>query len=137
MSRRNNILVLLLVFALLLCEVNVAGAGASYRAISGALSAANEVQDTSLSVKAGTVSSELGTPELIRGHSSGTLLGIRAQSKGRELQRSGLRALLLFVLVLCLFKVAFRYLRCGISLPDDAISSSVILFFIHDQDGKK
>ena len=137
MSKRINILALLLVVALLSCEINLAVENTSYRYGSDILSANSEVQDQSLSPIADTAFADLGTPELISGRNNGSLFGIRSQTKGREFQRSGLRILLLFVLVLCFLKIASRYLRFRLLLPEDAVASSIILFFIHNKDGKK
>ena len=137
MSKRINILALLLVVALLSCEINLAVENTSYRYASDVLSANSEVQDQSLSRIADTAFADLGTPELISGRNNGSLFGIRSQTKGREFQRSVLRILLLFVLVLCFLKIASRHLRFRLLLPEDAVASSIILFFIHNKDGKK
>ncbi|MDO4869145.1 MAG: hypothetical protein Q4A65_02460 [Bacillota bacterium] len=136
MSRRIHILTLVLVLALLLCEINLTVTDNSYRHISDLLSASGTVQDQGLS-RSGSAAGTLGTPELIRGRIHNSLLGIRVQTKGRELQRLGIRLLLLFVSVLCLLSIAFRHLRFRLLLPEYAITSSTILYFIHRKDGKK
>lgn len=137
MNRRSSILVMFLIFALLLCEVGLPVTDSSCSIGSDASSVSGRIQGHTLSPIAGTASSELGTPELIRGHGYGFLLRIRSQAKGKESQRSIVRLLLLFVLALCLLRTVLRYLRCRRMLPEDAGTSSAILSFIHNKDGKK
>jgi len=137
MSKRNHLLIMFFVFALLLCEINFTAADASYGTVINVLSAGNETQSQDLSPSSGAAGSDLGTPELIRRHNSGSLLSIRLQTRGKELQRLGIRILLLFVLVLLFLKLAFRWFKFSLALPENAIASSIILFFIHSKDGKK
>lgn len=137
MSKRINFIALFLAFALLLCEINVTAADAPYRHVSDALSASGKVQDQSLTRSSDAAVTDLGTPELISGRNIGQLFGIRSQSKGRELQRLGVKLLLLCISVFCFLGITIRYCMFRLFLPDDAIASSVILLFIHSKDGKK
>ena len=137
MSRRMNIPVLVLVFALLLCEINLTATDTSYRFASVELSNCGEVQDRSNSPITDTAFVEYSFPDLIIGRNNGSLFSIRAQTKGKGFQRSSLRALLLFVLTLCFLNTAFRHLRFRQFSPGDAVASSIVLFFIHSKDGKK
>ena len=134
MSKRISILTLILVFALLLCSVNLTVVDASYRYVSGALSSNSNVLGQSSSSAA---DADFDIPESIRAHTNDLLFGIRSQSKGRVFQRVGIKLLLLFILVFCFLTIAFRHFKSRLFLPENAIASSIILFFIHDKDGKK
>ena len=137
MNKRSNILVLFLIFALLLCEISLPVTDRSYSIISDTASVSGQIRGQSLS-PAGTASfSELGTPELISGHSFGSLFSIRSQTKGTKSHRSIVRLLLLLVFVLCLLQTALRHLRYRLLLPESKGASSAILCFIHNKDGKK
>lgn len=137
MSKRISILALLLVFALLLCEFNLTVTDSSYSYVADLTSDSSEVQGQSLSSAASTGFVEFDTPEVIRGHNYGSLSSIRTRANGKASQRSGIRLLLLFVLILCLLRIVPRHLKYRLLLPEDATTSSRILFFIHCKDGKK
>lgn len=135
-SRRINILILFLVLALFLCEINFTVADTSYSQWSNERSAKGTVQDQSLSSGADTALVELGTTELVSGP-NGSLFEIRSQSKRTAFQRLGIRLLLLIVSVFCILRIALQRLKCRVFLPEQSITSSIILCFIHSKDGKK
>lgn len=136
MNKRISILALFLVAALFICEVNLTVTGTSYPFDRGALKDNIQVQSQSVSSAAGRITSQLGTPELI-GSNNGSVFYIRTQTEGKGPQRSGARFLLLFTLILCLLGLTLRDLRFGILGPGDTNTSSTILSFIHNKDGKK
>ncbi|MBQ9060641.1 MAG: hypothetical protein IJ128_05825 [Firmicutes bacterium] len=137
MNRRIHLFVLFMIAALLLCEFSLTVTDPSYRIVSDEFSGSGAAQSQSLSSAAQPAFGELGTPELIRSHSFGSLFSIRAKTKGRESQRSFVRLLLLLTLALCFFGAILRHFRPGLLLPEGAAASSVILSFIHSEDGKK
>lgn len=137
MNKRSNILVMLLIIVLLLCEVSLPVTDRSYSIVSDLSSARGQLQGQSLSPVATASFSELGTPELISGRGYGSIFRIRSQTKGKESQRSIVRLLLLFVLALCLLQTPLRHLRYRLLLPEEAGISSAILSYIHRKDGKK
>ena len=136
MSKRNIMLILFMVFALLLCEINLTVTDASYRFALNAAADNGTVQDQSLAPIAYS-DDEFCTRESNRGTAYGSLFNIRSQTKGKGVQRLGPRILLIFVSVLCLLSIASRYLKRRLLLPKDAGASSNILLFIHSKDGKK
>ena len=136
MNKRISFLALFLIVALFLCEVSLTVTGTSYPFDTGALSDNIGVQSQSVSSAAGRITSQLGTPELI-GSNNGSVFCIRTQTEGMGPQRSGARFLLLFTLILYLLGLTLRDLRFGILGPGDTNTSSTILSFIHNKDGKK
>lgn len=137
MNKRSNILVMLLIIVLLLCEVSLPVIDRSYSIVSDMSSARGQLSGQSLSRASAASFSELGTPELISGRGYGSIFRIRSQTKGKESQRSIVRLLLLFVLALCLLQTPLRHLRYRLLLPEEAGISSAILSYIHRKDGKK
>lgn len=137
MNKRINIIAMFMILVLLLCEFDLAASDASYRLATDLKASSTAAQDRALSQDRTPAFMDFNTPESISGRSAGSLFSIRSQSKGRESQGFGLRLLLFFVAVLCLFRIALRHLIFRLVLPGDADASSVILSFIHLKDGKK
>ena len=136
-SRQINISAIVLVIALLVCEINFAVTDTPYHFVSDELSDGSIVLEQDHSQITDSAFAACGTPELISGRNNGSLISIRSQAKGKTSQRSPVRNLLLFILSLCFLKAAFSHLKSGVLLPEDAVASSVVLFFIHNKDGKK
>lgn len=137
MNKRSKAFILFLIIAFLLCGVSLPVTDSCYSIVSDTSSISGQIRGQSLSPIADTSFSELGTPELISGHSYGSLFSIRSQTKGTKSQRSIVRLLIFFVFVLCLLQTALRHFRYRLLLPEDANASSLILCFIHNKDGKK
>lgn len=135
--RKINIATLFLAVTLLLCQINISVVDTSCRYVSDELSDGGGAQHRSIPTITDNAFDRFGSAELISSRSHGSLFSIRTQARGKEYQRSLVRTLLLFVLALCFLKAAFSYLRSGLLLPEDAVASSIILFFIHSKDGKK
>ena len=137
MSKRINIPALFMVITLLLCEFNFTVIDDSYSFVSDTLSDSGAVQEQSISPIADASFVDFCTLESISSSRSASLLTIRSQTKGKGLQRSIVRILLLFASILFLFKIAFRSFNGWLYPPENAVTSSLILCFIHNKDGKK
>ena len=136
MDKRKNISILFMVIALLLCEFNLSVTADSYRLVSDAFSYGGAVQEQSISPVADTSSVDVCTFESVSGQ-YGSLQCIRSQTKGNSLQRTIVRILLFFAAIFSSLAIAFRYCKGRLYLPENAVTSTVILHFIHSKDGKK
>lgn len=141
MKKRIPVLAMFMVCAILLCEINLSAAYNSYNLLSEILSdmgqSHSQTQDQSLTSIADDAYIEFCTPELISGHIYNSLFNIRPLTRGKRSQGSFIRILLLFAVILCLPGISIRHLKYGIYLPKKTDAASVILFYIHNKDGKK
>lgn len=141
MKKRIPVLAMLMVCAILLCEINISAAYNSYNLLSEILSdmgqSQDQFQDQSLTSIADDAYIEFCTPELISGHIYNSFFNLRPLTRGKKVQSTFLRILFLLAAILCLSRGFFRHLKYRIILLKKTDASSIILFYIHNKDGKK
>lgn len=137
MNKRINIAALFMVFAILICEINLCLTDNAYNIGDGAISGSLRPQNQSITADTDSVYIEFCTPELIGGYLYESLFNLRLNAKGKESQNSNFRILTLFTVILCLLEMAYRHLNFGGFLSKETDTSGIILCYIHNKDGKK
>ena len=132
----SKVLAFCLIFAVIFCEIHLMISENDNLLIkSGIVSDFGQTQSYSSISDTETV--EYCTPELIGIHDLKTLSINRLLTNNVRTRVSFGSALLALAAVVCLFEIAFRRFRCSSIPRRETGFSSVILYYIHEKDGKK
>ena len=136
MKYMSKVLTFCLIFAVIFCEIHLMISENDNLLIrSGVVSDFGQTQSYFSTSDTETV--EYCTPELIGIHDLNTLSNNRLLTNGVRNRVSYGSALLALAAILCLFEIAFRRFKCSSISRCETGFSSVILYYIHEKDGKK
>ncbi len=136
MKYMSKILTFCLILVVIICEIHLMISENDNLLIrSGVVSDSGQTQSFFSTSDTETV--EYCTPELIGIHDLNTLSNNRLLANSIRTRVSFGSVLSALIAVVCLFVIAFRRFKCGYIPRRETWFSSVILYFIHEKDGKK